>query len=171
MAREYQTWNRGDSYFDMLMEQMMFDEQYPRGATEQKKIGGEWETVPVAPEWEKNTWAESEAKSRVKGKASLKEDQALRGALGSSRKLREGENIPGGSYALAKYPGMDMDLWIADAGGVPRGYGIQSFMGETPQERQERMQKQKEWANAQRAAVGMNQIPWGTDAYGMGRRR
>jgi hypothetical protein len=61
-----------------------------------------------------------------------------------------------------------MDLQIADAGGIPRGYSIFSFQGETPQEKQKRMMEQRDWANHQRRLLGMDEIQWGLTAHDFG---
>ena len=157
MAREYQIWNRGNNYFDSMLSELMFNEQYPQGTTQRKQVGGEWTDVPRAPEFQSGTEAEKEARRRSMAGASAKEDLALKGALGGSRKLREGETMPKGAYALANYPGLQSAVEWAATGNLPGGsasIGMWLKEQNDMKLRLENSQKRKEWAANQRALLG-----------------
>ena len=134
MAREYQIWNRGDRYYDTMLAQLMADEQAPEG-----------------------TIAWDDARRRAKTKASGKEDLALKGALGRSRKLGEREQMPKGAYALAMYPGLQSAVEWAATGNLPGGsasVGMWLKEGADMKLREENSRKRREWAANQRALVG-----------------
>jgi hypothetical protein len=89
--------------------------------------------------------------------ASQKEDQALKGALGSRRKLREGERMPRGSYALADFEGLGGITDWASTGNTPGGsahIGLWLQEQSDPRLRDENMRKRQEWAAIQRALLG-----------------
>lgn len=156
MPRNYQIYNRGDNYYDTMLADLLFGERYPFGTTERKKVGGEWTDVPRAPEFPPGTEAEKDARRRAKRGASAKEDEALRGALGSSRAAREGE--PTGMYALANYPGLMSAVDWASTGNTPGGSGgIGQWMAEQrdPELARRGQQKRMDWARRQRELLGL----------------
>lgn len=77
----------------------------------------------------------------------------LNRALGGSRKLGEKEQIPPGSYALAKFPGIEHQIWALEAGFAPRGYRVDPR--ETSDEFNRRKQDQRKWAATQRSILDM----------------
>jgi hypothetical protein len=160
MAREYQTWNRGNNYYDTMLAQLMFGEVYPRGMTERKKVGGEWENVPIPPEFLPNTEEWKDARRRSKAGASAKEDLALKGALGRSRSRRKGERP--GSYAMTDYPGLQTQIWGAEsqAGSMP-GSMIQSFYRMSPEQQKAFLEQRRQWAAQQREVLGLSPLGGG----------
>jgi len=86
--------------------------------------------------------------------ASQMEDARLRGMMGSSRKRQEGERA--GEYAMAKYPGLDFDIWSMEHGFTP-WHG--TF--ENKQQKQDREQKSRMWAQRQRQMLDTIPGPWG----------
>jgi len=87
--------------------------------------------------------------------ASEASDAMLRGQLGSKRKLGKHERMPEGAYTSTKYPGFEQQLFGAESGFVPRGYSWRGLAGESTQDRMERERRQREWAQQQRAMLGM----------------
>jgi hypothetical protein len=79
--------------------------------------------------------------------------------LGGSRKLGKREQIPQGTYAMAKFPGMEHQIWAAEAGFIPKGYHWSSYLNETPDEKARREKAQKDWAFYQKQLVGMDGAP------------
>ena len=134
MPREYQIENPGNRFFDMLLQQMM-------------------QETGIAPYNTNPT--ERGMEQKLRGIAGEKEDQALRGALGGSRKLERGQGGPPGSYAGAKFPGMEHQLWAQESGFLPKGFSWRSMLDESPQERQMREGQQQQWAAQQRRMLGM----------------
>ena len=88
--------------------------------------------------------------------ASEAENAKLRGALGSSRKMKKGEKLPEGSFSLARYPGIDHDVWAMERGFLP-WHGTQ----ETRNQRKEREEKQRIWAQRQQQMLDTIPGPWG----------
>ena len=91
--------------------------------------------------------------------ASAVEDEMLRGLLGSSRELQEGESGgPSGSYALAKYPELSRAVEWAKTGNMAltAGGGVDAWLKEQqdPQLRDRNAQKRKEWAAQQARLLG-----------------
>ena len=84
------------------------------------------------------------------------EDEKLRGALGSSRKMRKGEKLPSGSYSLARYPGIDHDVWAMERGFLP-WHGTQ----ESGKQRDVREEQQRIWAMRQKQMLDTIPGPWG----------
>ena len=97
----------------MLLDQLMFQQTYPRGTTERKKVDGEWEDVDIDP-----LYQNQEARRGARSQASLGEDEMLRRQLGSSRKRNLGE--PTGMYSGIDYAGGPSPEMTAK--GVTRGY-------------------------------------------------
>ena len=87
--------------------------------------------------------------------ASEASDAMLRGQLGSKRKLGKHERMPEGAYTSAKFPGFEQQLFGAESGFLPRGVSWRSLAGESTQDRMERERRQREWAQQQRAMLGM----------------
>lgn len=79
--------------------------------------------------------------------------------LGGSRKLREGEQMPSGAYSLAKFPGIEHQIWAAEAGFLPRGYHWSSLLNESPDEKGRREQDQRKFAAYQKKLLGMDMAP------------
>ena len=89
--------------------------------------------------------------------ASDLESERFRGLTKRKRKLRKGEHMPQGAYALAMYPGLQHAVEVAATGNLPTGSAsIGMWMKEAadPKLRYENMRKRKEWAANQRALVG-----------------
>ena len=80
---------------------------------------------------------------------SMANDAMLRELMGSSRKRTE-EDGPAGTYALARYPGLENAIAGAEMGMAPAGSG--SGMPATPGSVAER----KRWARIQRMKLGMD---------------
>ena len=95
----------------------------------------------------------------ARGSASATEDSMLRGLLGSSRELGEGESGgPSGSYALAKYPELWKAVQWAATGNLPGGGGSSEKMwlkeAKDPNLRDRNSQKRKAWAAEQARLLG-----------------
>ena len=80
-------------------------------------------------------------------------------ALGGSRKMRKGEQMPSGAYSLAKFPGIEHQIWAAEAGFLPRGYHWSSLLNESPDEKGRREQDQRKFAAYQKKLLGMDMAP------------
>ena len=91
--------------------------------------------------------------------ASEMEDQRLRGMLGSRRERREGE--PTGSYAATRFPGIEHRIWAEEQGFMPRGFSWNNLAGEKPQDYQNRLRRQRNWAGGQRGTLGMSPTDMG----------
>jgi len=139
-------------YYDDMLAQIMWNKEYPRGATEKKKINGEWVEVPIAPEYQT-----SEDKRSGRMMASKMEDQKLYGLLGSSREKRENERMPEGAYALADFEGLGGITDWAATGNTPGGSAnIGMWLKEMNDMalRDANSKKRKEWAAYQRQLLG-----------------
>lgn len=82
---------------------------------------------------------------------SMAEDAAMRESMRYSRKRREDE--PEGSFALAKYPGVEMDIDRVQKGLGSWGHAA-TFMDS--QERKALQEKADRWAKHQRELLGIN---------------
>jgi len=151
--REYQIWNPGNNYYDQVLASMIFGQAYPQGTTRREKVNGEWVDVPIDP-----LHRGPNTRREATQQASLAEDEMLRGALGSKRSLGKHERMPEGAYTSTKYPGFEQHLFGAESGFVPRGYSWRSLAGESTQDRMERERRQREWAQQQRAMLGMGRF-------------
>jgi hypothetical protein len=90
--------------------------------------------------------------------ASAIEDEMLRGLLGSSRKKRKGEELPEGSFALAKYPELWKAVTWAATGNLPGGIGGSEKMwlkeAQDSGLRERNSQQRKQWAAQQARLLG-----------------
>jgi len=86
--------------------------------------------------------------------ASNAETDRLRGALGSSRKRQKGEAA--GEYAMAAYPGIYSDIW-----GMEHGFTPWHGTMENKQQKQDREQKSRMWAQRQKQMLDTIPGPWG----------
>lgn len=84
---------------------------------------------------------------------SLAEDAMLRESMKYSYRLPKGDETPPGTYALARYPGIEHDIWAQEAGFAPKG--MQNPMYRSPQQQQAEMAGRKRWAEHQRKLLGM----------------
>lgn len=91
----------------------------------------------------------------LEAQASVNEDEALRYALGSKRKRKENDRRQLGNTSLAKYPGIEHQIWSQEAGFMPKGYSWRNLAGEDEDDFRDRQKKQRHWAIGQRLAVGM----------------
>lgn len=80
-------------------------------------------------------------------------------ALGGSRKLGDKERLPQGSFALAKFPGIEHQIWAMEAGFIPKGYHWSSYLNENQDEKRQREAAQKQAANYQKKLLGMDIAP------------
>ena len=80
-------------------------------------------------------------------------------ALGGSRKMRKGEQMPSGAYSLAKFPGIEHQIWAAESGFLPRGYHWSSLLNESPDDKGRREQDQRKFAAYQKKLLGMDMAP------------
>ena len=94
----------------------------------------------------------------ARSSASAVEDEMLRGLLGGSRKKREGESIPQGAYALAKYPELWKAVEWARTGNLPGGAGSSEKMwlkeAKDSELRDRNSQQRREWAGMQARLLG-----------------
>jgi len=93
----------------------------------------------------------------ARGDASDAETERFRGLTRSKRKLREGERMPKGSYALARYPGVEHAMNVAAGGNLPGGSNsIGMWMKEQsdPELEAKNRRKRQEWAMMQRLLLG-----------------
>jgi hypothetical protein len=125
---------------------------YPRGETEGKKIDGVWQDVPIPAEYQY-----AEDVRGAKRKASAKEDEMLRGALGSKRSRRKGEKP--GAYSMTDHPGLQAAIWGAEsqAGSMP-GAMIQSYYRMSPEQQRAFDEQRKQWAARQREVLGLSPL-------------
>ena len=79
--------------------------------------------------------------------------------LGSERKLGDKEKLPKGSFALAKFPGIEHQIWAMEAGFIPKGYHWSSYLNENQDEKRQREAAQKQAANSQKQLLGMDIAP------------
>jgi hypothetical protein len=79
---------------------------------------------------------------------SMANDAMLREVLGYKRGRTEDDDVEG-TFALARYPGIESAIWGAEAGLAPRGY---SGGGLSP----EQQGAQRRWARKQREILGMD---------------
>ena len=79
--------------------------------------------------------------------------------LGGSRKMRKGEQMPSGAYSLAKFPGIEHQIWAAESGFLPRGYHWSSLLNESPDDKGRREQDQRKFAAYQKKLLGMDMAP------------
>lgn len=91
--------------------------------------------------------------------ASLSEDDMLRYQLQERRKMKKGERGIPGATSLAKFPGLEHQVWAAEAGFLPKGHSWRSLAGESVEDRLRREQAQDRWGQGQRRAVGMERQP------------
>ena len=77
--------------------------------------------------------------------------------LGGERKLGEKERMEPGAYSLAKFPGIEHQIWAAKAGFIPKGYHWSSYLNESPDEREYREAAQKRFATTQEKILGMDE--------------
>ena len=137
-------------YYDDMLAQIMWNQEYPRWTSERKKINGEWVDVPISPEYQT-----SEDKRGGRMLASRYEDQKLAGLLGSSRDRRDGEKP--GTYALANYGGLAAATDWARTGNMPGGSNtIGMWLKELndPALRERNSRERTEWAAMQDKIVG-----------------
>ncbi|KKN79010.1 hypothetical protein LCGC14_0344860 [marine sediment metagenome] len=128
MARlNYEQFSPGISYYDMLLEQMMSPRSGYAGKQENKQA------------------------RRIAGE---KEDEALRGQLGSRRQLREGEQLPEGSYTSVRNPFTWLAAQQAMGGAPPRRFGAVDIWS-TPQERQGGADRNRQWGQNQLSLWGI----------------
>ena len=150
--RTYQIWNPGNNYYDTVLANLIFGMRYPEGTTRREKVNGEWTDVPIDP-----LYLGPNQRNQARSQASLEESEALRGQLGSKRKLGKNERMPEGSYALADYPGLGSAVDWARTGNTPVGsMGIGQWLAEfrdPNKERQGRRQRQM-WAEMQSRLLG-----------------
>ena len=83
-------------------------------------------------------------------------------ALGGSRKLGKNERMVPGAYTLAKFPGMEHQLFALRTGAPPKGFRVdpRESMGDFS----ERKALQNQFANTQEALLGMRGVD-DTDIY------
>jgi hypothetical protein len=79
--------------------------------------------------------------------------------LGGKRKMGKGEKLPEGSFTLAKFPGVEHQIWAMEAGFIPKGYHWSSYLNESPAEKSQREKLQKQAANYQRGLLDMDIAP------------
>jgi len=139
-------------YYDDMLAQIMWNQEYPRGTTEKIKINGEWVEVPIAPEYQT-----SGDKRGAKMLASKFEDQKLSGLLGGSREKRKGEKMPQGAYSLADHEFLGSAMDWARTGNTPGGSAhIGLWMAEQrdPGLRDRNSRQRREWAAMQQRLLG-----------------
>jgi hypothetical protein len=130
MPKQYEAQNPGQSYYDMLLAELMAS-----GAFGQNQD------------------------ALARGMASEGEDAKLRQLMGSKRKKRKGEQIPSGAYALSDYPGLRQAVDWAGTGNAPAGAGVGSHTGwlreQNDREYGDRMrQGRRDWASNQKELLG-----------------
>jgi hypothetical protein len=81
------------------------------------------------------------------------------GRFGEEYSLPKGSNVPRGAYAMAKFPGIEHQIWAQESGFLPKGYHWSSYLNETPEEKLKREKAQKEWAMRQKQMLGMDTGP------------
>ena len=86
----------------------------------------------------------------------------MSGKESSSRKLEKGERMVPGAYTLAKFPGMEHQLFALRTGAPPKGFRVdpRESMGDFS----ERKALQNQFANTQEALLGMRGVD-DTDIY------
>ena len=139
------------NYFNDVLREIMFKKRYPYGTSETIKDPDDKEVeVPIDP---KHQWSNDYRSGRME--ASQKEDEMLRGLLGSSRSRRRGEKE--GAYSLANFPGFGAIINATEAGHMPQGSGIHSYMYymANPEEDRLRREEQRKWAIQQRRLLGL----------------
>jgi hypothetical protein len=75
------------------------------------------------------------------------------GALGGKGSAPRG--MPSGNYTLAKYPGLDHELWKQERGFAGTGYGINPY-SLTPKQTAAADRQRELFVNQQRKLLGMN---------------
>ena len=149
MPRQYRAQNPGQSYYDMLLEQLMI------GSRGVEDMEGGYQMMQMMAELEGKGWDQGRAARNVAGQS---EDAMLSGMMGSKRKKREGEEIPPGHYALSDYPGLRGKVDWAATGNMAGGAGTGSTHGWL-REQQDRQygdsmrQRRKDWAANQKALL------------------
>lgn len=78
---------------------------------------------------------------------SMANDAMLRELMGSSRKRTEADDVPG-TFALARYPGIEHAIAVAETGQAPTGM--------MPDHRPESAAYRRAWARKQRELLGMD---------------
>ena len=88
--------------------------------------------------------------------ASGAEDVMLRGNLGGKYELPEDSQMPQGNYSGAEFPGMRHQLWALQSGMMPR-FGRWD-PGESQEDTKERQGRQAQFADFQKAMLGIDQL-------------
>jgi len=91
---------------------------------------------------------------------SMANDAMLRELLGYSRKRTEADDVEG-TFALARYPGLEFAISVAESGQMPAGM--------MPDFRPERAAERQEWGRKQRELAGMDRRIGAREARGFNR--